>query len=251
MKKLLPALLAAGALLVGSPVWADTLIDPLHGEVCTSGAAACNTDNGSFGPIQLNASGSTSFGWSFSGPNAANQIGNLVIAILAPQGDGFTSPTLTGTNIPNPGLLFNNVGLYTQGDLSTFLGINGASPSNPFSAFQVGLDTSVTGFNVWTLDVPGLLTLAKQGSPLSDFFTASGGNLSAGISIVAFLLNTADGNIATAPSGQLQVQGLAETPIPGAVFMFGPAILGAWYWLRRRAKSLARLAAPSGMAVTA
>lgn len=243
MKRLLPALLAAGCLLVGTSAWAD-LLDPLHGEVCSSGGAACNTDNGSFGPIQLTG-GNLNFGWSYSGP-AGNNTGNLEIVVLAPVNDGFVSPSFTGTNLSMPSLA-NFVGTWTSGDLATFLGLQPSTPSNPFSAFQVGLDSSVTGFNVFTLDIPGILTLAQQGSTLADFFTANGGNILSGVDLVAFLTNTPGGTIATAPSGQLQVTQFAETPIPGAVFMFGPALLGGWYWLRRRAKAMARKMLPTPM----
>lgn len=240
MRKLLLATATLATCLFGSSAWAD-LLDPLHGEVCSSGAASCNTDNGSFGPIQLTG-GNLNFGWSYSGP-AGNNVGNLEIVVLAPVNDGFVSPSFTGTNLSMPSLA-NFVGTWTSGDLATFLGLQPSTPSNPFSAFQVGLDSNVTGFNVFTLDIPGILTLAQQGSPLSDFFSASGGNILSGVDLVAFLTNTPGGTIATAPSGQLQVQGLAETPIPGAVFMFGPVLLGGWYWLRRRAKRMAQLLLP-------
>ena len=228
MRKLLLPLLAA-TLLGGSSALAATLDDPLHGMVCATGAASCNTDNGSFAPI-VNLS---NFGFSYSG-TAGDNTGDLRLVVLAPAGDGFISPMVTGTNllVPSPFALVGQWTLASNTDLAGFLGFPSSSPANPFNAFQVGVNTSVTAFNVFTLDI-GNLTLNGLSSPLADAFFASGGTVPNGVDIVGFLLGTPAGTVSTAPSGQLQVTQLSTVPLPGAFFMFAP-VIGFFGWLLRR-----------------
>jgi hypothetical protein len=141
---------------------------------------------------------------------------------------------ITGTNllVPSPVALVGQWTLASGQDLAAFLGYPNSSPANPFNAFQVGVNTAVTAFNVFTLDI-GNLTLNGLSSPLADAFFASGGTVPNGVDIVAFLLGTPDGTVSTAPSGQLQVTQLSTVPLPGAAFMFAP-VLALFGWLLRR-----------------
>jgi hypothetical protein len=104
--------------------------------------------------------------------------------------------------------------------LSQFLGLGSVTPNNPFNAFQVGADTSVTAFNVYTanVDISGLGTICNCNTPSDEFklLTQFAANAGVDVDIVGFA-STANGMVATAPSGQLQVS-------PAAVGVPGPLV---------------------------
>jgi hypothetical protein len=213
------------------PAFADTvLLDPLHG-ACGGGTATCGADNGTLTPLTSGTGGLSGFGWTGS----PAQSGDLLISILVPTGSAFGDGAITGTGIGAGGVIPMSAGTFSSGDLASFLGIT-ASPNNPLGGFQVGLDSGVSSFQVFTADV-GQQSLLLPSAALNDIF-AEAGQLTAGTDFVAFLLNSsAGGNTATALSGQLQLENTVGTPTPimGSGWMLLSGLGGMW-WLNRRRK---------------
>jgi hypothetical protein len=235
MKKffLLSAALAALSITAAKADVIDPtgVIDPLHGG-CV--AAGCN-DNGTFTPTQ----NFTNVGFTAS---PAPQTGTELLVELVPtalQGQ-FGLGTWSGTGLAATAPTL--VGEFTSGDLATFLGISMTSPANPFGGFQVGLDSSVTSFSVYTVNA-GTQTLNGAGQPLNDIFSEMG-NIPAGADLVAFLENSSNGgkNVATALSGQLQLQttigGSAPEPATWAMMLLGFGAMGLFAYRRRSAGGL-------------
>ena len=245
-------------------------LDPLHG-CYTNGCT-------SFGTVTTDstASGGLShFGFN-SSPGGAK--GQLVITILIPNNEAeAVFPTLTGmyTGLPAAQSVvagsFTNVGNWTSGDLTTFLGIS-ASPPNPINAYLPNtqtFDPTATGYDVAfaaisspnpvtllgggqssTMDLDLSLTGGEYDNLLAQVFTG----LPAGTIITAFL-NQSDGSgwITTAQSSSLllDVPGVNINPVigPGApepstwvMGIIGFATLGAFGWLRNGRKGVSQAA---------
>lgn len=212
MKKLLLAGTIMGALAI--PAYAD-VIDPLQG-VC----GACVEVGGNRTPI-TQAQADTEFGFRI---DPSQQVNILKLVFLVPVTIS-APPTISldelnvNTLAVTQALSATAGGTWTLAGgqtLSQFLGLGNVTPNNPFNAFQVGVDTSVTAFNVYTVNVDTSLlgALCSCNTPADEFkllttFAA------AGVDIVAFA-NTAGGEVATAPSGQLQITTNAAVPGPVA-----------------------------------
>lgn len=232
MTNLTKRLVFASALALTPAVTAHAAA--LHG-ACLAGDATCGADNGAITPITVpaGATGLSGFGWQSS----PAQSGDLEIVILVPQTQNaaFGDGAVTGTGITDSITPVQHAGIFSSGDLGSFLGIPG-TPNNPIGGFEVNQDASVTGFDVYTVNVGDATeALAGPSSPLSDVYALSGG-LPAGTDLVAFLLSSG-GNTATALSGQLQLQNAVPapttTPLPSAVYLFGSVLAGG-VWLSRK-----------------
>jgi hypothetical protein len=253
MKRTTLLVAAAAIFILPAMARAQVVDDPLHGEFCANPnctGTPTNPDTGSFGPA-TNAQLDAGFGWSVTGSGATGATGNLMMVLLAPTGDGFdpTQVSITGTKITgsanftayiNSGL---GTGTWTETNAKTledFLGLD-AQPTNSWGGMTPGLDTSVTGFNVYTLTIDDV-HLANQGDPLNDFYKFAG-LLPAGVEIVGYL-NTGSQIFATANSEQLQVQ---PDPVPAPIVGAGlPGLIAAGLALvkfaRRRRKQRVGLA---------
>ena len=254
MKKLL--LLATVALLAASPVKATTLEDPLLSYVCSGAGTGCaQTDNGTFSPL---AQGSN-FGFEIA-PGPAT--GNLTLAIFVPTNlinvSTFNLPSLTENGSGVTTNVFSRTTLLNVGDgssLATYLGLPNSglfSPTDNFANLTAG-ETTVNplfGGNLlaFTVTLNGVM-LDGNGSTtlLQDFLFGS--NLPTGTVIAGFFVETLDKNgvacdhncyVGTAASNDLLVSPqLAETPIPGAVWLFASGIGGLHLLTRRRRKKAA------------
>ena len=256
------SLLFAGLLLASTAsVRAQVVddLDPLHG-CYTNGCTA-------FGTVTTDstASGGLShFGFN-SSPGGAK--GQLVITLLIPNNEAeVVFPTLTGmyTGVPASQSIvagsFTNAGVWTSGDLTSFLGIS-ASPPNPLNAYLPNtqtFDATATGYRVLfaSINSPNPVTLlgGGQSSTMDLDLSLTGGDydnllaqeftgLPAGTIITAFL-NQSDGSgwISTAQSSSLllDVPGVMVNPlIPGApepstwmMGIIGFATMGAFGWLK-------------------
>ena len=128
-------------------------------------------------------------------------------------------------------------GVWSTGDLETFLGFPNASPNNPIGAYNAGQDTvdpTATAFNVYTVNLGSTTILhTLAGDPMD--LTLSG--LPNGAIITGFLVQGTVGNqntIDTANSSVLMVSPfLASTPLPGTIWMFAGG-LGLLGMLKRR-----------------
>jgi hypothetical protein len=167
-------------------------------------------------------------------------VGDLLLKLLIPNTINITASftdlvTVSGQGTGGNLSLFNGLTLFHAGqDLDVdFLGRSRApgSPDNPFGAFAINTDASVTGFYVATLDV-GLINLSNP-------FSLNVAALGSGCSGCWLLgdLHTAAGDIATAPSSALLVTTLAVpgpeigTGLPGAV---ATALILLWGLARYR-----------------
>lgn len=201
--------------------------DPLHG--CFG--SNCN-DNGTNTPTSINPLPQFEFTAS-SGPLS----GDFLIDVLVPDneqtvGMAFTiTGSQTAANNPSTASLFSTTD-WTSGNLDTYLNIN-ASPNNPIGAYLPSTktyDALATGFSVYQADL-GQNTLPPPGSPLSGpLLTLGGSPLPQGSYIVAFLLGTTMGNVATANSGALFETGTPPTPSavpePTSWLLFATLALG-------------------------
>ena len=124
MRRVLMMALAGAALAAATPASAT-----IHG-FCNSTAGPC-VDNGSNTPTTANP---PNFGfWSSPG----GETGTLLIDILIPnnlaQPSSFTLTGLSGG--PFTASIFNSTTAWTSGQLDTYLGLSGASPTNPIGAY--------------------------------------------------------------------------------------------------------------------
>jgi hypothetical protein len=225
MKKLLLGATALSLVWMGSAK-ADTFIDPLQG-VCSG---AC-IDNGQFTPI-VQAQADTQFGFRI---DPAGQIDSLKLVFLVPN--TITAPATISLDELNPttlavtaALSATSAGTWTSASgltLSQFLGLGSITPSNPFSAFQVGADTGVSAFNVFTVDVntSSLGTICNCDTP-GDRFKLLSLFAAAGVDIVGFATLPGGSIVGTAPSGQLQIS--TASAVPGPVVGAGlPGLIAA------------------------
>jgi hypothetical protein len=211
-------LLLAGACLLAlsGMASASTLDDPLHGYVIVNGTPT-NTDNGTVSPDT-----GLDFGF-FASP--APQTGNLLLVTLTPFAAGPVSSigvtgTLTGTES-----LFSTTAFTTdQQDLGAYLGLTSNSPPNKCCTTWGGTG----GYFVDTHLFTGV-TLQDLASSTLDLQEGSG-NLPTGSLILAFLIEKDSNGVVTtvdtANSGVLAGTFAAETPIPGAIWLFGTGLMG-------------------------
>jgi hypothetical protein len=230
------ALLAA---LLPSLACADTVTidDPLHGFDWIGGVPT-NTDNGVVNPL---GSAGNGFGF-FASP--APQTGTLFIEILVPNNDALQAHyTLTG-NLP--GTSGGNLGAWTGGTLGSFINskfpgeLPGVSPPNQLSAWlsgpkgTQGVDPGATGYDVFQIAL-GSDTLNSLTASIMDDHESG---LLAGSIITAFLVEGSR-TVGTASSGGiLTPQSVSPTPLPAAVWLFGPAAAAFLsFALRRRRRA--------------
>src|SRR5207245_998300 len=164
------------ATLVSGPVFADEIVlsvddapidDPLHG-FCggTYSTSAC-VDNGIITPF---GPGALAGGFGFASDPGSLSGNDWIVSILVPNSlagadtDTFTVSNTAGTAAGNTA--HTNVaaalrGLWTSGDLASFLGLSSSKPANAFNAFAVAADAGVTGFFVYVADL-GPMTLLNQ-----------------------------------------------------------------------------------------
>ena len=186
MRRVLMMALAGAALAAATPASAT-----IHG-FCNSTAGPC-VDNGSNTPTTANP---PNFGfWSSPG----GETGTLLIDILIPnnlaQPSSFTLTGLSGG--PFTASIFNSTTAWTSGQLDTYLGLSGASPTNPIGAY-IQPNVGQTGWWVYQANL-GSRTL--PGAP-TDAFTmllgGGGGSLPFGSYIVGYLSPCSqDANLST------------------------------------------------------
>jgi hypothetical protein len=219
MKRTILSLATAAIAIIPTMAAAQVVDDPLHGSFCVTSACTSfsSPDNGIVTPatsVQLE----NGFGWTFSGSGTG--AGDLIIAVLVPTSITIASvPTgisgVQGTSLGS-GNIVDHAGVFSSGDLATFLGLPNSSPANPIGGFEVQTDASATGFNVFTIDV-GQIQASGPGAALTDIFRFAG-LLPVGSEVVGFLTSgtgASASTVATAPSGDLQVQAV-PAPLVGA-----------------------------------
>lgn len=244
MKKvLLPSLIFLALVLAsGGAVWADTVVDPLHGVCNGTGTGTCS-DNGTNTPL----GNSTTFGFSISpGP----QTGDLVLDILIPNNYALpVSFAITGTqcgaanNLACSGTanLFSATA-WNSGDLDAYLGISG-SPNNPIGAYlptTQTLDPAASGFFVFQADLGTSEIWDNANAGNGPVFNMLGGLTGLnGAYIVGFCGTGCNGNtdpyVATANSGALLVNGNTPVSEPSSFLMLGAGLLGLAVLASRRA----------------
>jgi hypothetical protein len=252
------AVLTLGFSVAASSARATTIDDPLHGFCGTSASSSSCSDDNTITPFSTLGS----FGF-YASPDALTGT-DWLVAILVPT--SFTndpaslnfslSETPGAGNTAKSGVSANLVtGTWTAGDLADFLtGAYGTSaanttPANPFSAFTVENDSSVSGFYAYVADL-GAAELFKQAdssSPDAPLLTLKG-SLAPGMEITSFLLGAHPGdkqpNVATAPSGVLLANGdccsvsVTDTavPEPTTILLLGTGIGFVATRIRRRSR---------------
>jgi hypothetical protein len=208
------------------PVDSAPIDDPLHGFCGASYSSSSCIDNGVITPFQSDA---LNGGFGFASDPGALSGTDWLVGILVPNNlagadsGAFTVSNTAGTVPGNTA--HNNVsatlrGLWTSGDLATFLGLSGSKPANPFNAFAVGVDTGVNGFFVYVADLGPMTLLNQTGStaPAPPILTLGGTSLQYGTEITSFLLGATQ-TVATAPSSVLQ-----NVPEPSTLLLFGLGI---------------------------
>jgi len=198
------------------PVDSAPIDDPLHGFCGGSYATSVCTDNGVITPF---AAADIAGGFGFASDPGALR-GDWLVALLVPNtiagadnqtfNVSNTAGTATG-NTANTNISAGLRGLWTSGDLASFLNLQGSNPANKFSAFAVALDTGVTGFYVYVADLGTMTLLNQAGStaPAPPILTLSGSSIQSGIEITSFLAGNTQ-TVATSASSVLQA--VPESP---------------------------------------
>lgn len=233
MKKLLCGTALCFAL--ASPTFAQTVDDPLHGEICAGGQGTCTNaaDNGTNTPI---ANFQTTFGFASS----PTHIGDLILKFLVPNNDSVSAfsvnEDISGTT--SSGVVTLHAGVWNSGTLEAFLGIPNASPDNPIGAFlpaTQAVDAGATGFTVLTLDV-GSINLPDINATLPDLFTVANFQAPAGSYVLGDLILANGNDVTTANSAALFVSTVAAVPEPGTWAMMLLGFIGLTFAFKNHRK---------------
>ncbi|HYM24494.1 MAG TPA: PEP-CTERM sorting domain-containing protein [Vicinamibacterales bacterium] len=219
--------------------------DPLHGYCGSSYAGSSCTDNGVITPF---GPGGIAGGFGFASDPLNLSGSKWLIDILVPTnitGAGSEAFTVNkidgGTGITPTSTSAVNEGVWSTGDLASFLGLPNSKPANKIGAFAVGADSAVTGFYVYQalFNCPsgGAACLYNQPnsiSPPAPLLTITGSSILPGVEITSFLVGTSGkSTVATAPSSVLQATGTTTVPEP-TTFAMLLAGFGACVVARRR-----------------
>lgn len=240
MKKLL----LAASMLTAATIFAqaDTLLDPLHGTVCSGVGTGCtNLDNGSFVPFTQ-----SNFGFEISGP-ISPATGNLTLVFGVPTDEintgTFNLPGLTETVGGVGGSVstsvFSRTSFYNSSStgLAVFLGLaSDFSPTDNFSNLSTGVSGVDSGFNgsflLLTATIPSAFLDAQGSTTLTDDFSF-GSNLPAGTFIAGLFTMPASECSMNCDVGTAASSHLVVTPhaVPGPIVGAGIPGLAALFML--------------------
>lgn len=268
------ALAAAAAILLASPAWAGTLLDPATLHIGPGANTSCATGgcpifiggslngevNNIADPTRLdiyqNSNGAPALEnpvlLILSVPNTSNtSIGPSPVSasLYAPYdassdtNSGSTSVTIT-TGTSAYGIATNAAGFaafMTSSDVYSILGISHADASNSFQNYSAAylrtLGTPVSNFGIYVFSID---TTAFAGNDLLDI--TLGSSLPEGTFAVAYGQDSNNNKLYDTPfteAGMVDQPPPVEVPEPASLSMFGAALvaLGLMQW-RRRGRSL-------------